>query len=102
MPNLERIPAPLVTKTITAAVVKLCPVKDETDEGTVEITYRTASGAFELHDLRAHLDTFIERHISHEDFTAEIATTFGADVVTRWVTAGMEVTCAVDGQPVED
>lgn len=84
-----------LTETVTADVTKLCPVKDETDTGTVTITYVIRGEAFELHALRTYLDTFADRRISHEDFTAEVAQTLNVDVVSSWVTAGMEVTCAV-------
>lgn len=99
MPDLLRIPAPDVKVSIFADVAKLCPVKDETDTGTVAITYATRGEAFELHALRAYLDAFADRHVSHEDFTVVVAQTLKADVVSRWVTAGMEVTCAVVREP---
>lgn len=102
MPDLETIPAADVTVTIVAAVTKLCPVKDETDTGIVTIVYRTSGEAFELHALRAYFDGFTDRHLSHEDFTAEVADATGGDVTSLWATAGMEVTCAVVRESRQD
>jgi NADPH-dependent 7-cyano-7-deazaguanine reductase QueF len=76
---------------LTADVRKLCPIKDEVDDGTVTITYRTNGQAFELHELAAHLATFTNTRVSHETFTAELAGFLGASVRSEWVTAGMRV-----------
>lgn len=97
---MRTIPAADSLVTITAPVVKQCPVKHETDDGTVTITYRTGGAAFELHDLAEYLETFAGRHVSHEDFTAAVATELSADVTSTWHTAGMEVRVAVLRQPV--
>jgi NADPH-dependent 7-cyano-7-deazaguanine reductase QueF len=101
MPDLERVSAATVTETVTAAVTKLCPVRDETDEGTVTIVYTTRDGALELHALAAFLASFADQRMSHEDFTAWVADATGGNVTSRWVTAGMEVTCAVVREPIQ-
>lgn len=92
--HLKRIASADVTVTITAPVSKLCPVKDERDNGTVTITYCTDGSAFELHDLAGYLRSFRDRHLSHEDFTHEIAEHLAAAVTSSWTTAGMTVACA--------
>lgn len=97
---MNRIPTADVNVTLTAPVTKLCPVKDETDTGTVTITYRTHGYAIEFHSLAAYLAEFTTRHLSHEDFTAQIAEATGGDVSSTWTTAGIEVTCAVLREPV--
>lgn len=75
-----------------------CPFKDELDEGTVEIVWRTAGRTMELHSLREYLDSHEERVISHEDLTEEIRATLSSlpgitnvGVTTRWHTAGFVV-----------
>jgi NADPH-dependent 7-cyano-7-deazaguanine reductase QueF len=91
---IEQILTADVDVTITAPVTKLCPVKDETDHGTVTLTYRTHGNGLELHAVAAYLDTFTTRHLSHEDFTAEVANATGCTVTSSWTTAGMTVTCS--------
>lgn len=90
---MKRIDAADVTVAITAPVSKLCPVKNERDDGYVTIEYRTNGSAFELHALADYLRSFAERHLSHEDFTHEVATHLDADVSSTWATGGMTVTC---------
>jgi NADPH-dependent 7-cyano-7-deazaguanine reductase QueF len=99
--TLTRIAAADVTVTITASVTKRCPVKNEVDEGTATITYRTHGEAIELHDLADYLSSFAGTHMSHEDFTEELAEYTGAHVSTTWGTAGMEVRCEVLREPRE-
>lgn len=87
---IRRIAAPDVQVTLTAPVRKLCPVKDEVDEGTVTLSYRTGRlGALELHDLAAYFAGFTGRHLSHEEFTFEVARATGAEVSSSWETAGI-------------
>lgn len=76
---------------VTAPVTKMCPVKNEVDEGTVTISYQTHGKAIELHDLAAYLATFSDRHISHEEFVHLVARETGAEVSSIWATAGMSV-----------
>jgi NADPH-dependent 7-cyano-7-deazaguanine reductase QueF len=99
--TLTRISAADVHVTITAPVRKLCPVKNETDDGMATLTYRTHGEAIELHDLAEYLGSFAGTHMSHEDFTEELADYTGAHVSTTWGTAGMEVRCEVLRQPGE-
>jgi NADPH-dependent 7-cyano-7-deazaguanine reductase QueF len=98
--TLVRIPTADVSVTITAEVRKLCPVKNETDHGTAVFEYRTNGQAIELHDLAEYLGSFSGTHMSHEDFTAEIAEYTNTHVTTTWLTAGMEVRCEVLREPV--
>ena len=88
--------------TATAQVQHMCPFVHEVDNGTVTITWRTRGRTIELHSLRAHLSTFAETEISHEQLTETIGTEIrrlpGIDLVTvesAWNTAGMEVNCCI-------
>lgn len=90
-----------VTVSITGPLVHRCPYVSEVDNGTVDITWLTDSQTLELHSLRAWLDTFSTREISHEDITEEIRSTLFARpgitnvrVTTRWYTAGFDVSAS--------
>jgi NADPH-dependent 7-cyano-7-deazaguanine reductase QueF len=81
---------------VTAPIVHLCPFRDETDYGTVTLTYNPDDGEIEFHDLRTHLDEFAARRITHERLTAELHNYYPhADITTEWSTAGMGIECAV-------
>lgn len=90
-----------VRLTATAHIQHLCPFVQEVDNGTITIVWDTDGWTLELHALRAYLNTFTDREISHEDLTdevrAELACHHGignVDVSTTWRTAGMEVACS--------
>lgn len=97
----ERIDTPAARMRVTARVQKLCPIKDEVDEGVVTLSYLTSSfGAFELHSLADYLATFADKHMTHEAFVSEVGGALGVHVVSTWETAGMRVTCSsVEAQP---
>lgn len=87
-----------VTMQTTAPLVHRCPFRDEVDEGRIDLTWTTVGSTLELHALATWLDSFKGDVISHEDLTADIAEHLGdlpgidgVQVVTRWVTAGVEV-----------
>jgi NADPH-dependent 7-cyano-7-deazaguanine reductase QueF len=87
-----------VRLSVTASIQHLCPFVQEVDNGTVTVAWDTEGWTFELHALRAYLNTFVDREISHEDLTdeirAELNSHHGINNVTigsTWRTAGMEV-----------
>lgn len=90
-----------VRMSTTASIQHMCPFVQEVDNGTITIGWDTDGWTFELHALRAYLNTFAGREISHEDLTdevrAELSSHYGIDrvaVSTSWRTAGMEVLCS--------
>jgi NADPH-dependent 7-cyano-7-deazaguanine reductase QueF len=96
-PTVVASPAGVRVK-ITRPLTHRCPFIEETDEGTVEITWVTAAHTIELHSLAGWLGEFARHAISHEDITATIQRTLdrlpGVEqvaVATRWETAGCEV-----------
>jgi NADPH-dependent 7-cyano-7-deazaguanine reductase QueF len=87
--------------TTTADIQHMCPFVQEIDNGTITVSWDTAGWTFELHALRAYLNTFQDREISHEDLTNEVqlelAGHYGignVSVSSSWRTAGMEVLCS--------
>lgn len=80
---------------VSAEIIKRCPYVDEIDLGTVEIAFD--GPARELHGLAAHLASYRDVAISHEDFTRAIADANPAArcVTTRWRTAGLSIECEV-------
>jgi NADPH-dependent 7-cyano-7-deazaguanine reductase QueF len=96
----ERIASADLNVTIVASITKVCPVKDEIDTGSVTLAYRTHGQAIELHHLARFLGSFRNMNISHEDVTRQIAIYTGCHVETTWMTAGMEVRCAVLREPI--
>jgi NADPH-dependent 7-cyano-7-deazaguanine reductase QueF len=96
-----------VTLTTTADIQHMCPFVKEVDNGSVTITWEAQGWTIELHSLRAYLNTFHDREISHEELTDEIGAELGSyhgisvkSVNTNWRTAGMEVTCSFLPTPV--
>jgi NADPH-dependent 7-cyano-7-deazaguanine reductase QueF len=83
--------------TITSPAAHLCPFKEELDLGHIVIEYDLAPDAepVELHELRAAIDAFASRAVTHEQMTYQLTESlpFGATVVSRWHTAGMDVEC---------
>ena len=89
-----------VRMSATADIQHMCPFVQEVDNGTITVTWTAGGWTLELHALRAYLNTFHDREISHEELTeevrAELATHHGindVEVTSKWRTAGMEVTC---------
>lgn len=82
--------------TVTAAVRKLCPYRDEIDEGTVIITFDVYEGdGPELHEVADYLASYAVVPMSHEAFTRMVASDYDAAVTSAWTTAGMAVTVDV-------
>lgn len=99
-------PGTSVSLSVTGALVHQCPFREEEDRGFVTIGWATRGSTIELHDLRAWLDSFAPKVISHEDLTQTIATQLGrlegialGEIVTTWHTAGFTVTCTEIGDP---
>lgn len=88
--------------TVTGPVRHLCPYRDEVDRGHAELTFDVVEGdAPELHALSELLAGHAaEDTISHEDFSRHLLHATGAArVVTRWTTAGLDVTCDLSREP---
>jgi NADPH-dependent 7-cyano-7-deazaguanine reductase QueF len=82
---------------VTGPLVHECPHRDETDHGTVTITWRVTDVTLEIHSLRKYLDSWRRAKVSHEAITAQV---FGdiylagvkpIVVTTTWNTGGMQV-----------
>jgi NADPH-dependent 7-cyano-7-deazaguanine reductase QueF len=89
-----------VQMSATSPIQHMCPFVHEVDNGNVTIAWDADGWTLELHALRAYLNTFADREISHEELTdevrAEVASHHGINnvtVETTWRTAGMEVRC---------
>lgn len=98
-----------VTVTVRGGLLHLCPFRDETDVGGVEIVWRVDGMTLELHSLTDYLDAFANSRMSHEEITDRIrhdlSTIDGiklVSVVTDWNTAGLEVSCATSPTPQPD
>jgi len=102
MSEVKTVPIEAVVQMqATAPVQHMCPFIQEVDNGTVTVTWEAAGWTFELHSLRAYLETFAGREIAHEELTAEIQAELsgahGINAVTvdsSWHTAGMEISCS--------
>lgn len=64
--------ADAVDVTVTGPLHHLCPYKDEADNGTVTIVWRSESTTFELHSLATFLGYWRSKRISHEELADEI------------------------------
>lgn len=104
-------PCAVVGVAVRAAfpLTHVCPFRDETDHGQIEVAWTTDGCTLELHALRAWLAGFATDRITHEDITGDIQDHLAAlpgiidvRVVTTWDTAGatVEVRGAVFGEPV--
>jgi NADPH-dependent 7-cyano-7-deazaguanine reductase QueF len=87
-----------VRVTITGPIGHLCPYRDETDHGTIDITWTVAGQTLELHSLAAYLRGWADARLAHEQLTDlirhDLATMPGitrVTVSTAWQTAGMRV-----------
>lgn len=97
--NLRTVPESAPVR-VTAAgyLTHECPHKDETDHGSIAITWTCAGATVELHSLSAYLDSFEEVRTSHEAISDCIRTNLAAldgitdvTVVSKWETASLEV-----------
>lgn len=93
--------APGLTMSATSPIRHLCPFKDETDDGTITVSWRTLNGTLELHSLRAYFRSFADAATSHESLTdtiyrelQRIPSVRVLGVSTSWETAGMAVGCS--------
>ncbi|UVF61162.1 hypothetical protein SEA_AOKA_39 [Arthrobacter phage Aoka] len=98
--------SPGLTMAVTSPLVHLCPFKDETDAGTITVTWQTLNGTIELHSLRAYFDSFAGSTVSHEGLTdtirrelQRIPSIKALDVTTAWTTAGMETVVSTAPAP---
>ena len=98
--------APGLTMSATSPIRHLCPFKDEADDGTITVAWRTLNGTLELHSLRAYFRSFAAAEISHESITdtiyrelQRIPSVRVLDVSTTWDTAGMGVRCSTSATP---
>jgi NADPH-dependent 7-cyano-7-deazaguanine reductase QueF len=111
MSNLG-VPCPVVVGVITtASAAHLCPFRDEQDYGTVSVSWTTACGqTVELHALGELIRSVADVRISHEQWTADLASTIAAGVAvddltvtSQWSTAGLTVSVsALNPQKAED
>lgn len=101
MYGLSKVQGPVRMRvTVTGPIRKLCPYRDERDEGTATLTFDLPSGdAPELHQLAKQLDAIGDQKASHEDYTRALYATWQhaglTHVETLWHTAGLEIRCAV-------
>jgi len=94
-----------VTVTASGPISHLCPYKDETDNGRIEITWTVKGQTFELHALADYIAGWSGARMSHEQVTDRIrhdlsATADVADVQvkTTWNTAGLAVSVTTGGE----
>lgn len=90
-----------VTMTARTPAQHQCPIVQETDNGTMTITWQTSGNTLELHTLREYVDTFKDVEITHEALTSTVRRTLvnlpgiaGVTVSSEWDTAGMRVVCS--------
>lgn len=80
----------MIRTTVTGAVFKQCPFKNELDSGEVELTFD--GDAPELHGLAELLASYRQVKMSHEDFTREmLVKTAAVSARSTWTTAGLRV-----------
>lgn len=100
LPVLVAAGAP-ATVAVTMDAVHQCPFRDETDVGTITVTWNAGADTVELHSLRAWLDTLDEWAVSHEAYTEHVRDTLATlgvhvvSVVSEWATAGAIVEVSV-------
>lgn len=109
MSEIQVVPsAGTVRVTASQLVQHLCPHVDEVDVGAIEIEWTAAGSTVELHSLAAHLTSYRDARVSHEDLVASIAEALDlpgiADVTVtaRFTTGGLdvEVSSAVSGDAI--
>lgn len=92
-----------ISVSVTTELQHRCPHKPEVDHGTVTITWPVDGWTLELHALGSYLRQWTDVAISHEELTSTIhrdiaAAGITATVVSRWVTAGIDVTVTAPGE----
>lgn len=94
-----------VTVSAVGPIGHLCPYKDETDSGRIEITWTVNGQTFELHALADYLAGWAAARLSHEQVTDRIQHDLSATegvtdvrVRTTWNTAGLTVDVATGGE----
>lgn len=81
----------------TCPLVHRCPHVDELDVGEVTLSWVTTTVTIELHSLAAHLSTYAEAVVSHEDLAQRLVEVLAAcgvaepSVASSWSTAGFAV-----------
>lgn len=101
---LEVVEAPPgAVVTASGELVHQCPYRDERDDGTIAVRWRTVSHTIELHSLATYLDAYEECSLSHEDLTDRITKDLSAlggiellGVATSFETAGLGVQVRFD------
>jgi hypothetical protein len=80
-----------VITTVTRPIIKQCPFRNETDAGTLTITF--PGEAPELHNLAARIDEICAEPVTHEEFTLAIADLLpdGTHIRTTWNTGPWSV-----------
>lgn len=98
MTPVQTVPSPSgIRVRATGPITHLCPHVNEVDEGEVAIEWTTARCTFELHSLAAHLGTYADQRISHEELLVALTRSLKglgcADVAVtaRFTTAGLAV-----------
>lgn len=97
-PEVIEVEADGVRATASFPLTHECPYRDETDHGTVELTWTVEGRTLELHSVAEWLRTFEGRMTSHEALTARLWAVLAVDltlpgvvVTTEWDTAGGHV-----------
>jgi NADPH-dependent 7-cyano-7-deazaguanine reductase QueF len=87
---------------INGFITHLCPFADETDHGTITVTYRPWHHEIELHSFADYLDSFADTKISHEELTRQIRSELDEwvdprrlTVRTEFKTAGLTISVEV-------
>lgn len=88
-----------VTVTVAGPLIHMCPFVNEIDHGNITITWKPSGRTFELHSLRAYLNSWADSQVSHEAITDrvlhDLTATSGVTAVTVeshwWMTAGFAV-----------
>lgn len=97
--TIQAVPADGANVQVSAAgrLAHRCPFVDEPDDGEATVEWRTTAVTLELHSLAAHLASYKDAALSHEQITRTLLADTAATgvqavrVVTRWVTAGLAV-----------
>lgn len=82
---------------VSLDVIHQCPHVDETDHGTLTVTWTTTDTTVELHSLVKAVGTYRDQAISHEEVVRTLADAIGsagvcdATVHGRFTTAGVSV-----------
>jgi len=101
MSRPETVKASAGLMEVHAPLVHRCPFRNEVDRGAVAIRWEVQTHTFELHSLRASLESWADVVISHEDLTDALRLVLSGypglilqSITTAWDTAGMEIQCS--------